>query len=242
MQTIYLSPHLDDVALSCGGFIWEQTKAGEAVEIWTICAGFPPDDNLSPYAKELHHRWGGGRDATKHRRKEDIKSCGVLGVPHRHFEIPDAIYRRDPKSGKSLYDSEEAIFGGLSDSEKLLIQSLVSKIAELIPVDTILVSPITIGNHVDHQLTRIIAERLDVPISFYADYPYIEDQAVVLNALLPPGYHANRHPVSMKGLEAWQDSIAAYKSQISTFWEDEQAMRKAITKYHSEVEGIPLWY
>jgi hypothetical protein len=69
---IYLSPHLDDVTLSCGGLVWEQVQAGEQVEIWTICAGDPPPGALSPYAEELHHRWGYGIEAIAERRIEDI--------------------------------------------------------------------------------------------------------------------------------------------------------------------------
>jgi hypothetical protein len=36
MRWIYLSPHLDDAALSAGGLIYEQTQAGIQVEIWTF--------------------------------------------------------------------------------------------------------------------------------------------------------------------------------------------------------------
>jgi len=42
MHWIYLSPHLDDAVLSCGGIIWQQVQSGHQVEIWTICAADPP--------------------------------------------------------------------------------------------------------------------------------------------------------------------------------------------------------
>jgi LmbE family N-acetylglucosaminyl deacetylase len=57
MDWIYLSPHLDDVVLSCGGLVWEQARQGERVEIWTICAGDPPPIPLSSFAASLHERW-----------------------------------------------------------------------------------------------------------------------------------------------------------------------------------------
>lgn len=41
MRWIYISPHLDDAVLSAGGLIYEQTRAGHEVEIWTFMCGFP---------------------------------------------------------------------------------------------------------------------------------------------------------------------------------------------------------
>ncbi|MEZ4728018.1 MAG: PIG-L family deacetylase [Caldilineaceae bacterium] len=41
-DAIYLSPHLDDVALSCGGQIFGATRTGQRVLIVTITAGDPP--------------------------------------------------------------------------------------------------------------------------------------------------------------------------------------------------------
>jgi LmbE family N-acetylglucosaminyl deacetylase len=238
---IYLSPHLDDVALSCGGLIWEQTNAGKQVEIWTICAGDPPAGDLSPFAEELHCRWGTGRDATSHRRNEDINSCKILGSRYRHLEIPDAIYRRHPKTGEVLYHSAEILNEQLAEIEASLIKSLTTEIARLLPENPVVVSPIALGNHVDHQVTRAVAERLNVPLTFYADYPYVEEEKGRLHFLLPPGYQPQIHPISKNGLKAWQDSIAVHESQISTFWENEQAMRHAVSRYHNEFGGIPLW-
>ena len=54
MRWIYISPHLDDAVLSAGGLIYEQTRAGMDVEIWNFMCGFPPSEELSPYAQILH--------------------------------------------------------------------------------------------------------------------------------------------------------------------------------------------
>ncbi|MRR32548.1 PIG-L family deacetylase, partial [bacterium] len=102
MQWIYLSPHLDDAVLSCGGMIAEQASGGDSIQIWTICAGAPPAGRLSPFARKLHQRWGTGRDAIKVRRLEDRAACQRLGAVSRHFPIPDCIYRQDPITGRPL--------------------------------------------------------------------------------------------------------------------------------------------
>ena len=56
---IYLSPHLDDAALSCGGGIAAQRAAGERVLVVTFCTGAPaPDMQFSDLAQEFHRKWG----------------------------------------------------------------------------------------------------------------------------------------------------------------------------------------
>src|SRR5690606_25674008 len=47
MRWIYLSPHLDDAALSAGGWIYDQVQAGNSVEIWNLMCGLPPTTELS---------------------------------------------------------------------------------------------------------------------------------------------------------------------------------------------------
>ncbi len=238
MVVIYLSPHLDDVALSLGGLLWEQAQAGVDVCIFTICAGDPPKGKLSPFAESLHIRWGIGRNAMEERRSEDILSCQRLGASYHHLDIPDCIYRRSPKTGEHLYDSESALWNPVHPDEDTLIGDIRAAILEkLSPVDT-LICPLTIGNHVDHRLTRAAAERTGIPLQYYADYPYaLVEEADHLTANL----EASQFAITPKGISAWQDAVAAHHSQISTFWEDLEEMRSAIQSYFEQRGGIWLW-
>jgi LmbE family N-acetylglucosaminyl deacetylase len=189
MDWIYLSPHLDDVALSCGGLVWQQAESrtqremqlgveasaggdGPAVAIWTICAGDPPKNAHSPFAESLHVRWATGPDAVAARRAEDFTSCERLGAVARHFAIPDAIYRLSPAGGSPLYTSDEALFGELSLEEHGLVDSLRGELEEALPPRAELVCPLGIGGHVDHRLVRAAAESLSRSLWYYADYPY----------------------------------------------------------------------
>ena len=98
MIWIFLSPHFDDAALSCGGLAWEQAQQGDRVEIWTVCSGSPPDLPLPPFARQLHARWGtGGPETVERRRLEDEEACRRLGALARYFDVPDCIYRRLPE-------------------------------------------------------------------------------------------------------------------------------------------------
>lgn len=235
---VYLSPHLDDVALSVGGLVWEQVQAGQRVQVWTICAGDPPDGAFSPFARAIHDRWGIGREAVAGRRQEDLGSCHVLGATAVHFEIPDCIYRRSSKTGAHLYDSEEALWYPVHEDEQALVARLCGDLQErfvpLLP-EARLVVPLTLGNHIDHRLTRAAAEKMGRPLYFYADFPY------VLRTGLPERPGGQCYPISSDGMRAWLEAITAHRSQISTFWVSLDEMRAEVWAYYQDVGGIWLW-
>ena len=69
-DTIYLSPHLDDVALSCGGQVYMLGEIERPVLIVTVMAGEPPGLATSNYAQALHDRWQLQIDVVARRRAE----------------------------------------------------------------------------------------------------------------------------------------------------------------------------
>jgi LmbE family N-acetylglucosaminyl deacetylase len=241
MNWIYLSPHLDDAVLSCGALIREQTNAGEQVSIWTLCAGEPPPGPLSPFAQSLHQRWQVGREAIAERRKEDIRACKLLGSEYRHFQIPDCIYRKDPQNGEYLYTSETALFGPLQPAEADLLSSVYETLAQSLPPQCELVCPLTLGGHVDHRLTRQAAERLNRTMHYYADFPYVLDHQAVLEELQRQAWESKLFPISTSGQRAWEQAVAAYQSQISTFWSDIPEMQAALRAYAHRETGVRLW-
>src|SRR5258708_27390740 len=55
---LFLSPHADDAALSCGAQIAMLTRSGERVIIFTVMAGEPPIGlQPSDYTRSFHQRW-----------------------------------------------------------------------------------------------------------------------------------------------------------------------------------------
>jgi LmbE family N-acetylglucosaminyl deacetylase len=241
MVWIYLSPHLDDVALSCGGLLWELAQQGEPVSIWTVCAGDPPPGEVSPFARQLHTRWDAGQNAPAQRRIEDGRSCQLLGAAPRYFSIPDCIYRRHPQTHAFMYASEASLNGALDTGDAQVICILQEQIRQFLPAQAILVCPLALGNHVDHQLTRQAAEGLNCNLWYYADYPYVLRNEALVEQMEQCGWERHIFPISSAGLSAWMDSISAHTSQISTFWADDLAMRQAITEYWQSHAGICLW-
>jgi hypothetical protein len=125
--------------------------------------------------------------------------------------------------------------------EAPLIETLKVELEESIPPDSEIVSPLALGGHVDHRLVRAAVEALGRPVSYFADFPYLVDMNEPQIDLEREMLH-NLYPISERGLETWQASIAAHDSQISTFWGSLGQMREAVQAYWEPTRGLVIWY
>ena len=240
MRWIYISPHFDDAVLSCGGLIWEQARKGTHVEIWTICAGDAPPGPLSPLALACHQVWGlaQAEEVVAARRIENQDAAAAVGAETVNFAIPDCIYRRSP-TGELLYPEE--VFSITHPFEKDLDATIAAAMASELQAEDVVVSPLTIGGHVDHMMARRAAELLDRPLLYYADIPYLLNSPEKL-APATQGLKDTLYPVIKKGLVAWQDGIAAYRSQMFMLFSTDEKMRADIRLYWEGPRGIRLWH
>ena len=215
------------------------------MEVWTICAGDPPEAPFSTFAQGQHAMWTLGPEAAAARRVEDQQACAALGAAWRHFSIPDCIYRGSPVDGRALYASEEAIFGAIDPAEEPLIAELAAELAFALPTDAQVGIPLGVGGHVDHRLTRRAAENLSCPKWHYAELPYVNREpdwqggAAALAA--DPGWESHLFSLETDNLTAWQAGVAAYSSQLPVFWPSAAEMRVGIVKYADQVGGARLW-
>ena len=236
-EHIYLSPHLDDAVLSCGGQIAGQTRAGERVTVVTAFAGDPPSP-LSIFAGLLHERWGLGDDAPAARRAEDRAALALLGAVPLHWELPDCIYRTAP-DGTPLYPDPAALWGPLQAADGSLADGLARRIATL-PETATLWAPLGAGGHVDHCLLRRAAEAAGRPLYCYEEYPYAETPQMVERALGDGPWMPRLTFLDEEALAAKIAAAACYRSQISTFWADVDDMAARIRAYALQVgEGRP---
>ncbi len=243
-DAIYLSPHLDDVALSCGGQIYQRTTAGQRVLIVSITAGDPPHDQLSSYVQSLHDRWALVTDAVAARRAEDIAASEILGAAWLHWDLPDCIYRFHPETGEPFYQSDPDIFGAVHPAELPVVARLQAQMAAL-PAHGALIVPLTLGHHVDHTLTRSAAEAAfgAQALWYYEDYPYAQ-QPGALHRVIPAdesGWAAETIALSEEALLAKVRAIGAFQSQLSTFFKDDADLVDQVRTFTAQVGGERLW-
>jgi len=237
-SAIYVSPHLDDVVLSCGGRIWQQVNAGERVLVVTVFAGAPaPGAPLSPFARSLHQRWGHLADAGSVRQAEDRAALAVLGADAHHWPYTDCIYRLLP-DGRFAYDSEESLWGEVHAQEAGLVAEVASRLAALpLAPGGMICGPLGIGHHVDHQLVRRAVAGIAHPSACYEDYPYAADPEKVQAELGTRAACADTVLLDERALAAKVAAIACYRSQLSTFWSSVEEMARQVRAYAVEVGG-----
>ena len=236
VRHLYLSPHLDDVVLSCGATVYQQTAAGDRVLVITFFAGSPVDDEVSEFTRELRERWGGASDPVADRRAEDAEALGALGAGHVHWPHLDCVYRREPSTQAPLYPTEASIFGDVHSSERTWHKRLAEEILAVLAPSACceVYAPVAAGHHVDHLIVRAVGLALAARGRqglFYEDYPYAREAETVAMALGNwPSHMRCRVQVAFgeDALRAKGDAVACYRSQISTFWANEAEMRRSL--------------
>lgn len=238
MRWIYISPHLDDAALSAGGWIYDQTQAGNQVEIWTMMSGYPATKDLSLFAQYLHLQWGmsSARQVVIGRKAEDKNAAAILGVKTRHFDFLDCIYRQD-KAGDWLYFD---ISVDPQPGEADLPAQIAEAISARLKPDDELICQLGVGKHVDHVTVRRAAELLGRPLHYTADIPYYFKTPQQLKPLTA-GMKKKVERVSRAGLQSWKEAVLAYESQISSLFKNQREMRGQINRFCSEFGGMPFW-
>jgi LmbE family N-acetylglucosaminyl deacetylase len=243
-DAIYLSPHLDDAALSCGGQIYGRTAVGQSVLILTIMAGDPPDGPFSAFAASLHRRWGlAAAEVAAARRAEDVAACAELGADFAHWQTLDCVYRTDPESGEPLYPTWPAVITAVHPADHPLISQLAGQLAGLPPAGQIF-APLAVGGHADHRVVRAAAEAcFGERLTYYEDYPYVAEGGA-LTAVIPPhdpAWRSQAVPLTPADLQAKMAAIAAYVSQFHSFFHDWADLEEKIGRFAASVGGERVW-
>ncbi len=247
---LFLSPHLDDAVLSCGGTIHRLTQQEESVIILTVMAGDPPSPlPQSPIIQDLHQRWEAGYNPIATRRAEDENAAKRLGARPIHMPIPDCVYRTIDVL--TLYPSEESLFGEPHPADGapiILIETPLIFAAEI----TCLYAPMGVGRHVDHQIVHDWALALGkanphLSLKLYEEYPYTRDKMAVTQArrLVAAELHPKIVTLYEENVTAKIEAISCYTSQITTFWNSitamEQEVRQLLTQTGEHTPAERYW-
>jgi LmbE family N-acetylglucosaminyl deacetylase len=236
---VCISPHPDDAALSCGGLVAKWRSQNRPAHVITLFSGTPPPlEQLSPLARSLHHAWGDLPDPMAHRRQEDRCALDVLDCTGTWWDYHDAIYRHP------AYDSTERLFGRPAEEdglEKELVQRLF-----ILP-GAVLLFPLAIGHHVDHQLAFRVGWKLwerARQVAFYEDLPYVAwESGLHLQGEGDPDRGSQDrleeldHPLYAQSVDvtsSWPtklEAIACYTSQFDELARDGVSLLDALDRY-----------
>lgn len=243
LDALYLSPHLDDAALSCGGQIAEATRQGRHVLVVTLFAADEPDTPPSDLVTTLHAAFGLDGGVVAARRAEDEAAMRELGCRSERWEETEGIYRIDPRTGGAVYPTLESLFGAPSPRDAPLIEKLSQRLADQPPARRVL-APLGVGGHVDHAIVRAAAEQCFDPASlaYYEDYPYVERPLALWRVLRwRRGWKGRIEPFGAMALEAKLEAIASYDSQVKPLFGDHARLRRKVMAHRRRLGGERLW-
>jgi LmbE family N-acetylglucosaminyl deacetylase len=228
---IYLSPHLDDAALSCGGAIARHASDGARVLVVTLCTAVPPPGaRLSKFAQDHHLMWGfAPEQAMAERRREDDLALEQLDADFYRADLLDAIYRMP-----EAYVDNDTLFGTpapddpLLDSARQLIAALHRR-----SVQATFYAPLGVGNHVDHQIVHAAAyERAGAAAAFYEDFPYVLRPGALEQRMRALGLRLVASTIDIDAtLTRKIGAIGAYASQLGSLFEEPSAMARIVADY-----------
>lgn len=236
---LFLSPHLDDAVLSCGGTIAALAERGEDVVVVTACAGgaVPP---YSPVAALLHDLWELHGDIVARRRSEDRAAVALLGAEAQHGDIPDAIYRKDVH-GNWLYAERDALSGPPPEDDAWIVPRIEELVKGSMSGPTRLYAPLAIGGHPDHRLAHSAARELQdegIDVIYFEDFPYARHEERYRARLSElPGWSSLTVGFEERHLRLKADAIRLYASQLGMLSEAGDVVAGAIAYARAARDG-----
>lgn len=257
MSHLFVSPHSDDVALSCGGLVARLHERGESVAIATIFCGPGSEPELTPYQRRAlgFENWPvpiGPAEVMGARGKEDAAYAALVGARLIRADERDAIFR-------GYEDNQPLTRAPRSDDPpptatlEAALESTAATVAYL---------PLSVGGHVDHRLIHqagVIVlggahsgggapTRRGCALVFYEDVPYSvwagfhglgqlrPDQLAGLSSeiKLVPEYVE----LSDRQLECKITGIRAYASQVDVLFGSDTQMVEIIRTRAADVGKV----
>lgn len=220
---LLLSPHLDDVAFSCGGLAALLADSGWRVVMATAFTRTIHPAHGFALACQLDKGLAPEVDYMDLRRHEDRAAAALLGVEARWLDLPEAPHRG--------YDSAPALFSGARADDTVwqdLAALLGPLLTELSPA--LVAVPQGLGRHVDHlqAIRAVLSVRDAADLLFYRDTPYIiRDPSAAPAPGVPVGPSATLDIAA--ALERKLAAACAYSSQVGFQFGGPGAARTALS-------------
>lgn len=238
---LFVQPHFDDIALSCGGTAALAAAAGPARAVTVFSAPPAAEAELSDFARWIENAWSSeatdsaGRWAM--REREDDAAARHLGLTTCRMGYRDAIYRH------AAYTTMAALKGPIDERDAPLIADLGARLVAVwrdhgCPPVTL---PLAVGGHVDHAICFRAAiaglRPAGAELHFYEDLPYALAPGAVDARLAAIGEPMTAREVDVTGVfPARLAAIAAYASQLAGLFSRGETAEQSITR-HARAPG-----
>lgn len=234
---LFISPHLDDVAFSCGGTLIDLVQRGWHTALCTIFTRSVPDPQGFALACQTDKGIAPDVDYMALRRAEDEQFAKIAGVTELlhlpHAEAPHRGYNVAPE-----------LFVGVHEDDQIwehLVDDLRRVDAAYAP--DLIFAPQGLGNHVDHlqAIRAVLAADLASRTCWYRDTPYIIRQPTANpSTLLPSDLHKQGISINHT-LECKIAGCCAYTTQIGfQFGGAAEVARKLRALHQREAKGVNM--
>jgi LmbE family N-acetylglucosaminyl deacetylase len=228
---LFLSPHLDDIAFSCGGTLARLKARGWRIILATVFTRSVPHPTGFALACQTSKGLSPDVDYMALRRAEDRTFAAWMGVhelvwldlpeaPHRGYHSPGALFA-PPRT-------DDDILPSLEDRLSLLIDTVRPDLV---------FAPQALGSHVDHvQLVRTLPA-MDIQVSqilWYRDTPYAVRQPQAKPDISLPG---GLRPLAMNvtaELSRKVSGCVCYRSQIPFQFGGEPEVAFTLESFHQQ--------
>lgn len=150
MSWLWISPHLDDVALSCAGSILRARAEGHDVVVATV--------------------FSAGDGEYERRRREDEAALALLDARAVHLGLPDAPFR----AGLRCTYQSLVLASSVDDALVAGVGTALARLAQDLDAERVFL-PLGVGRHIDHRTvfeTHAVLRGGSRVIAFYEERPY----------------------------------------------------------------------
>ncbi len=233
-RALFVSPHLDDVAFSCGGVAAALALAGWTTTLVTAFTRTVLRPSGFALACQLDKGLDTGVDYMALRREEDVRAAAALRCTTLAWlDLLEAPHRG--------YESAAALFGPFAAADDVASE-LTARLATYLAAADVVFVPQALGSHVDHRRVRDATLTLTLAdptkLAWYRDTPYAiresaaEPDVTVVREAAPFAY-----PLAPPHLAAKLEACAAYASQIGFQFGGAAQMRTTLVEF-ADAEGL----
>lgn len=240
-KNIFVSPHLDDVVLSCAEIIVKEVSCGNSALILNVFTKEYNDDSISENAKNFHDLCGYSNKPITNRKIEDQRALKTLGVESLYLDEYEALYRKNINNEFHYYQPQSHFNSELSNELSYInrLTARIESILNYLEFDYIYI-PLGIGNHIDHLIIRYVFEKIvaNKKIIYYEDIPY----KLEYGNLMPSSYTFELESEIIEvDSELFRKKIEAlkyYTSQIPILWENKEDMMEQLSRAYIFVNSV----